>query len=88
MDSAVKDKLLKRLSRVEGQVRGISRMVEEERYCVDILVQIAAARAALDKVGLEILRNHTKGCVSEAVRQGEGEHAVEELISVIEKFIK
>lgn len=88
MDSAAKDKLLKRLSRVEGQVRGISRMVEEERYCVDILVQIAAARAALDKVGLEILRNHTKGCVSKAVRQGEGEHAVEELISVIEKFIK
>jgi CsoR family transcriptional regulator, copper-sensing transcriptional repressor len=61
--SATKDELLTRLRRVEGQVRGISGMVEEDRYCIDVLTQISAARAALDKVALGLLDDHARHCV-------------------------
>ena len=56
-----KEQLQKRLRRVGGQVQGIARMIEEDRYCVDVLVQVSAARAALDKVALQLIENHTKG---------------------------
>lgn len=59
-----KDEVAKRLKRAEGQVRGIARMVEEDKYCIDILTQINAAQAALDKVGLELLGEHTKRCLT------------------------
>jgi CsoR family transcriptional regulator, copper-sensing transcriptional repressor len=58
-----KDELLTRLRRIEGQVGGIQRMVEDERYCIDVLTQISAAQAALDKVALELLDDHAKSCV-------------------------
>jgi DNA-binding FrmR family transcriptional regulator len=58
-----KDRLVKRLRRIEGQVRGLERMVEEDRYCIDILTQIAAVRAALDKVALGLLEDHARHCV-------------------------
>ena len=58
-----KDALLKRLARIEGQVRGVSRMVEEERYCIDVLTQIGAIEAALDKVALGLIDDHTRHCV-------------------------
>ena len=61
--SASKDQLLKRLARVEGQVRGVARMVEEDRYCVDVLTQISAARAALDQIALGLLDGHTRTCL-------------------------
>ncbi len=61
--SATRDQLLKRLSRVEGQVRGIKGMVEEDRYCIDVLTQIAAVQAALDKVALGLLDDHAHHCV-------------------------
>ncbi|HEU4977231.1 MAG TPA: metal-sensitive transcriptional regulator [Baekduia sp.] len=61
--SATKDQLLKRLRRVEGQVRGIERMVEDERYCIDVLTQISAVQAALDKVALGLLDGHARHCV-------------------------
>ena len=61
--SATKDQLLGRLGRVEGQVRGVARMVEEERYCLDVLTQIAAAQAALDKIALGLLDDHTRHCL-------------------------
>ena len=61
--TATKEQLNKRLARIEGQVRGVSRMVEEDRYCIDVLTQIAAARAALDKVALELLDDHARNCV-------------------------
>lgn len=61
--SADKDQLLKRLARVEGQVRGIAGMVEDDRYCIDVLTQISAAQAALDKVALGLLDGHTRHCV-------------------------
>jgi len=84
----VDKELLKRLRRIEGQIRGIHKMVEEDRYCVDVLTQIAAARAALDKVGLAILKSHTNGCVKRAIQSGEGDPAIEELMDVIKLFIK
>jgi DNA-binding FrmR family transcriptional regulator len=61
--SATKDQLLKRLRRIEGQVRGVERMVEEDRYCIDVLTQIGAAQAALDKVALGLLDDHARHCV-------------------------
>jgi CsoR family transcriptional regulator, copper-sensing transcriptional repressor len=62
--SATKDQLLKRLSRVEGQVRGVARMVEDERYCIDVITQINAARAALDKIALGLIDDHVRHCLT------------------------
>lgn len=86
----VRDKqgILERLRKIEGQIRGLQRMVEEDRYCVDILVQVAAARAALNKVGLALLEGHARGCMVEAARRGEGEQSVAELMEVLEKFMR
>ena len=78
--------LVKRLNRIEGQVRGIGRMLEEDRYCVDILTQVSAVRSALDALGLELLEHHLHGCVQEAVKSGEGEPAIDEAMHVIRKF--
>lgn len=80
--------LMRRLNRVEGQVRGIARMVEDDRYCVDILTQISAVRSALDAVALELLRDHTHGCVQDAVRSGKGDAAIDELMTVVGKFAR
>jgi DNA-binding FrmR family transcriptional regulator len=85
---ADKPKLLKRLNRVEGQVRGIARMIEEDRYCVDVLTQVAAVRSALDAMALQLLRDHTHGCVQGAIRSGRGEAAIDELLIVVEKFAR
>ena len=81
-----KDALLKRLARVEGQVRGVSRMVEEERYCIDVLTQIGAVQAALDKVALELIDDHTRHCVVEA-EGGERDAKVEELVAALGRFV-
>ncbi len=75
--SATKDQLLKRLARIEGQVRGISRMVEDERYCIDVLTQIGAIQAALDKVALGLLDDHAKHCVMGASEGDRGEKTAE-----------
>jgi DNA-binding FrmR family transcriptional regulator len=83
-----KAQLEKRLNRIQGQVRGIGRMVEEDRYCVDILTQISAVRSALDAVALQLLRGHTHGCVQTAIRSGDGDHAIDELLNVVEKFAR
>jgi DNA-binding FrmR family transcriptional regulator len=83
---ADKPKLLRRLKRVEGQVRGIAGMIGEERYCVDILTQVAAVRSALDAVALQLLRDHAHGCVQHAIRSGKGDAAIDELLTVVEKF--
>ena len=82
------DKILKRLRKIEGQVRGVHKMVEDDRYCIDILTQIAAVRAALDKVGLEVLKKHINGCVKRAIQSGEGDPIIEELMDVIKLFVK
>jgi CsoR family transcriptional regulator, copper-sensing transcriptional repressor len=81
-----KEKLVKRLARVEGQVRGVSKMVEEERYCIDVLTQIGAIQAALDKVALGLLDDHTRHCVVEA-EGGERVEKVDELMAALGRFV-
>lgn len=90
MSSYQKDKadLLSRLRKIEGQVRGLQRMVEEEKYCIDVLTQIASVRAATDKVGLIILNDHIRGCVRDAVRKTDDDTQIEELIKALERFLK
>lgn len=83
-----KAKVINRLKRIEGQVRGIQKMIEEDRYCVDVLVQVSATNAALKKVGLNLLQRHTNHCVSGAIKSGNGEDAIEELLKVFEQFSK
>ncbi len=83
-----KDALLKRLKRVGGQVEGVARMIADDRYCVDILTQIAAIRSALDALGLKLLHEHAHGCLQDAVRSGEGDQAVDEVMQVVERFIR
>lgn len=75
--------LLNRLRRIEGQVRGIQRMVADDRYCVDILQQMAAITSGLQEVSLIVLRRHIEGCVSEAIRSGEEDELIEELMHAI-----
>ncbi len=87
VDPDLKEGNLRRLNRVEGQIRGIRRMVEEERYCADILSQIAAAQEALRAVGRELLRNHLRHCVARASAQG-GEEAEEAYDEVVDLFYK
>ncbi|TDX52505.1 metal-sensitive transcriptional regulator [Orenia marismortui] len=83
-----KDQLINRLKRVEGQVRGLQRMIDDEKYCVDVLTQIAAVKGALNKVGMNILEKHTHGCVKHAVSNEEGDKIINELMDVIFKFTK
>lgn len=78
--------LLKRLSRVEGQVRGLAQMVQDDRYCIDILTQITAVRSALGSVAIELLRNHAEGCVANAIAQGKGQPSIDELLTVVQRM--
>jgi CsoR family transcriptional regulator, copper-sensing transcriptional repressor len=68
-----------RLKRIEGQIRGLEKMVDEERYCIDVLTQVGAAKAALDAVALLLLQDHTEHCVVEAIRGADGSQKVREL---------
>lgn len=89
MDSYKKDNeaLLNRLKRVEGQVKGIQKMVENEKYCGDIMIQISAAKAALEKVGGILLENHMKTCIKDAIHDQRDEK-IDELINIMLKFTK
>lgn len=80
--------LLRRLNRVEGQVRGIKSMVEDERYCVDILTQVSAVQAALNSFAKVLLSNHIKTCVVDDIVAGNSEEAVDELCKTIQKLLK
>ena len=71
MQESIKDSCQKRLGRIEGQVRGLSKMVEEDRYCIDIVTQIAAVRAALRRVEEEVLKDHVSHCVEHAIASGD-----------------
>jgi DNA-binding FrmR family transcriptional regulator len=81
-----KDALLKRLARVEGQVRGITRMVDEERYCIDVLTQLGAVEAALDRVALGLIDDHTRHCLADAGGD-DREAKVEELMGALGRFV-
>jgi DNA-binding FrmR family transcriptional regulator len=86
MNESTKASCIKRLSRIEGQVRGLSRMVEEDRYCIDIVTQLSAVRAALRRVEQEVLRDHLGHCVKHAMRsddRADQERKIEELMDVL-----
>lgn len=83
-----KKDIINRLRRIEGQVRGIQKMVDDDRYCIDILVQISAVHAALKNVGFSLLERHTQHCVSEAVKLGDGREAIDELMDIVKQFSK
>ena len=83
---ANKKDLLDRLRRIEGQVRGLQRMVDEDTYCIDILTQVNSATAALKAVGLGLLDDHVRHCVRESIEQGDGEDKVVELMAAVSRF--
>jgi DNA-binding FrmR family transcriptional regulator len=87
VDAAVKERNLKRLRRIEGQVRGLQKMVDEDRYCADILTQISSVHEALRSVGRELMRNHLKHCAASAIRSsdGEAEAMYDELVDLMYK---
>ncbi len=86
--TADKDQLLKRLRRVEGQVRGVERMIEEDRYCIDVLTQISAIQAALDKVALGLLDDHALHCVTGASDPVQREAKTEELMAAVGRLMR
>jgi DNA-binding FrmR family transcriptional regulator len=86
-----KEALKKRLHRIEGQVRGIERMVDEDRYCIDILTQVGAVRTALASMAFEVLNDHVTHCVHDALAAGDANTAAarsEELLAAVERFTK
>jgi CsoR family transcriptional regulator, copper-sensing transcriptional repressor len=86
-----KEALAKRLHRIEGQVRGIERMVEDDRYCIDVLTQIAAVNTALESLALKILDEHVRHCVAGALASGDEHEAhvkVEELLGAVQRFAR
>ena len=86
MQDDTKTSVKKRLSRVEGQVRGLSRMVDEDRYCIDIVTQIAAVRAALRKVEEAVLEDHVAHCVEQAIRSGDPDDQRRKVAELMEVF--
>lgn len=82
-----KEQILKRLKRAEGQVRGVSGMVTKDQYCIDILTQISAAQAALDKIALELIREHAKHCIAHAKSAAEREAKANELVTAMQRMI-
>jgi DNA-binding FrmR family transcriptional regulator len=82
-----KDAVLKRLRRIEGQVRGVERMVEENRYCIDVVTQVTAIQAALDKVALELLADHAAHCVIDAPKGKQAERT-EELMAAVKRLLR
>jgi CsoR family transcriptional regulator, copper-sensing transcriptional repressor len=80
-------RLQSRLSRIEGQVRGVQRMVDEDRYCVDVLTQISAIRAALDRVALSLIDDHARNCMSGSTHAGERDDQVDELMGALDRLL-
>lgn len=81
--------VLRRLNRAEGQVRGVARMVEDDKYCIDILTQISATQAALDKVALELMRDHAKHCLTnDDIAHGTTETKADELVNALSRLMK
>jgi DNA-binding FrmR family transcriptional regulator len=85
VDPGIKDRNLKRLRRIEGQVRGLQKMVEEDRYCADVMTQIASVHEALRSVGRELMRNHLRHCATAAIKSGSDEAEVmyDELVEMV-----
>ncbi len=83
-----KSSLLTRMKRIEGQARGIQRMLEEDRYCIDIIQQLTALSGAADEVSLLILQDHIEGCVTNAIREQHGEAHIKELVETLRKAMR
>ena len=83
-----KEQVQGRLKRIEGQVRGLQKMIDEDRYCIDVLTQVSAAKAALDAVALLLLQDHTAHCVVEAIQAGDGGQKIRELNEAVERLVK
>ena len=90
VDPDIKERNLKRLRRIEGQIRGLQKMVEENRYCADVLTQISSAHEALRSVGRELMRNHLKHCASAAIRKGDAsaDAMYDELVEMMYKHAR
>ncbi len=86
--TASKDQLLARLRRIEGQIRGLQRMVDDDRYCIDVLTQISAAQAALDKVALGLLDQHARHCVVDGHAEGTPEELTDELMGAVGRLMR
>jgi DNA-binding FrmR family transcriptional regulator len=86
--SEAKQKILTRLRRIEGQTRGLQRMVEEEKYCVDIMTQIAGVQSALEQVTLLLMENHLASCVTDAIKEGQGEEKIREIMHVLKQYTR
>jgi len=87
VDAAIKERNIKRLRRIEGQIRGLQKMVEEDRYCADVLTQVSSVHEALRSVARELMRNHLKHCAASAIRSGEpkAEAMYDELVELMFK---
>jgi len=83
-----KEDIVRRLKKIEGQVKGIQRMVDSDQYCVDVLVQVAAVRAAINRVGTIVFEHYSRGCMLNAFENKDKEAAIDELFGVLTKFIK
>lgn len=88
MGEITNENLLTRLARIEGQVRGVSKMLDDGRYCIDVIEQVTAARRALEKVALLIVQRHMNNCVKDAMAEGRGEELTQELVDSLNKFLR
>jgi DNA-binding FrmR family transcriptional regulator len=86
--SAAREKLVNRLRRIEGQVRGVERMVDEDRYCIDVVTQISAIQAALDKVALKLLEDHARHCVVGGHGSGTPDELTDELMAAVSRLVQ
>ena len=86
--TATKDQLQSRLKRIEGQVRGVEKMVDEDRYCIDVLTQISAIQAALDKVALGLLDGHARHCMHEGAAEGRADEMASEMMAAVGRLMK
>lgn len=82
-----KDDLQARLAKIEGQVRGLQRMIDEDNYCIDIITQVNAVSAALKAVGVGLLDAHVRHCVRQSIERGEGDAEIEELVTTVARFV-
>ncbi len=83
-----KQNLIKRLCRLEGQVRGVQKMIEEDKYCIDILTQVTSISAASKQVGMIVLENHVNGCIKDAISKKKGDAKINEMMEAVNRFIK
>jgi DNA-binding FrmR family transcriptional regulator len=88
VNEALRKRVRDRLARIEGQVRGVARMVDEDAYCIDVLTQLNSISSAIDGLGLLLLDDHVRTCVIEAVQAGEGEQKVDELTQAVKRFVR